>query len=267
MNRMSDDVSFKYYYTRDHLGSVRDVTTATGALLARFDYDPFGRRVQVAGAPVGTGIGSFANAQTAIDFGYTGHYTNPMLNLVLAPYRAYDPELGRWISRDPIEEAGGLNLYGYVGNSVVNFIDELGLSKCSGILGQMNNKKAAIESKEKKIANLLKKIQERLGELRENPRNLPERHQPGMRNSESREKHRQMINEDKAAVGRHEHAIKDLKAEIALLTAKYIACLAAETTCKVIKKYSIVLFFIQPVWDEGMMSPEEYCRQNPGRCA
>ena len=52
-----------------------------------------------------------------------------MLNLVLAPYRAYDPELGRWISRDPIEEAGGLNLYGYVGNNVVNAVDRLGLSK------------------------------------------------------------------------------------------------------------------------------------------
>jgi hypothetical protein len=35
VNRMSDDSSFKYYYTRDHLGSVRDVTTESGALLAQ----------------------------------------------------------------------------------------------------------------------------------------------------------------------------------------------------------------------------------------
>src|SRR6185436_4343348 len=42
-------------------------------------------------------------------------------------YRAYDPNLQRWLSRDPIGELGGLNLYGYVGNSPVNTIDSLGL--------------------------------------------------------------------------------------------------------------------------------------------
>ena len=42
-------------------------------------------------------------------------------------YRYYDPLTGRWPNRDPIEEEGGLNLYGFVGNDVVNVIDELGL--------------------------------------------------------------------------------------------------------------------------------------------
>ena len=35
----------------------------------------------------------------------------------------YDPTIGRWLSRDPIEERGGINLYGYVGNNPVNLID------------------------------------------------------------------------------------------------------------------------------------------------
>jgi hypothetical protein len=39
----------------------------------------------------------------------------------------YDPELGRWLSRDPIGEDGGINLYGYVGNDPVNGVDPLGL--------------------------------------------------------------------------------------------------------------------------------------------
>jgi len=42
-------------------------------------------------------------------------------------YRWYDPLTGRWPSRDPIEEEGGINLYGFVENDVVNSIDTLGL--------------------------------------------------------------------------------------------------------------------------------------------
>jgi len=42
-------------------------------------------------------------------------------------YRHYDPHTGRWPSRDPIGERGGVNLYGFVGNNGVNWIDLLGL--------------------------------------------------------------------------------------------------------------------------------------------
>jgi uncharacterized protein RhaS with RHS repeats len=42
-------------------------------------------------------------------------------------YRYYDPVTGRWPSRDPIEEDGGLNLYGFVGNDGANWVDALGL--------------------------------------------------------------------------------------------------------------------------------------------
>ena len=42
-------------------------------------------------------------------------------------YRYYDPNTGRWPSRDPIEEEGGVNLYGFVGNDGVSWIDCLGL--------------------------------------------------------------------------------------------------------------------------------------------
>ncbi len=42
-------------------------------------------------------------------------------------FRYYMPETGRWLSRDPIEEEGGMNLYGFVGNDGVNKIDLLGL--------------------------------------------------------------------------------------------------------------------------------------------
>jgi len=42
-------------------------------------------------------------------------------------FRYYNPSTGRWLSRDPAEEQGGLNLYGFIGNSSVNAIDLLGL--------------------------------------------------------------------------------------------------------------------------------------------
>jgi integrase/recombinase XerD len=43
-------------------------------------------------------------------------------------YRYYDPVTGRWPSRDPIQEKGGINLYGFVGNNGLNRVDVLGLA-------------------------------------------------------------------------------------------------------------------------------------------
>ncbi len=104
-----------YYYTRDHLGSVREVLDGSGTLQARYDYDPYGRRSVVSGTFQAT-------------FGYTGHYWNAASGLHFAMYRTYDPSNGRWLSRDPIKENRGLNLYGYVGNNPINAIDPKGLT-------------------------------------------------------------------------------------------------------------------------------------------
>ena len=50
-------------------------------------------------------------------------------------YRYYDPKTGRWPSRDPIGEEGGMNLYGFVGNDGVNRWDYLGQFSLSGLVG------------------------------------------------------------------------------------------------------------------------------------
>jgi RHS repeat-associated protein len=103
-----------YFYSRDHLGSIREMTDSTGTVVARYDYDSYGQSTTVTGT-------------NKLDFNFTGFYRHAKSNLDLATYRAYDPDLGRWLSRDPIEEAGGLNLYAYALNNAVRYVDTLGL--------------------------------------------------------------------------------------------------------------------------------------------
>ena len=108
----------KYFYTRDHLGSVRELSDNSGATLTRYDYDPFGRV---------TPTYIVTTPKTESDFKYAGYYWHDQSGLNLTKYRAYDANMARWLSRDPIAEAGGINLYGYVGNDPVDTVDPLGL--------------------------------------------------------------------------------------------------------------------------------------------
>jgi RHS repeat-associated protein len=109
-----------YFYTRDHLGSVREVTDSSGSVRARYSYDPFGRRTRLSG-------------DLDSDFGFAGMFWSSNASLNLTRFRAYDPVVGRWLSRDPLENAEfeqGCNLYFYVGNDPVNETDPSGLSLC-----------------------------------------------------------------------------------------------------------------------------------------
>lgn len=106
-----------YFYTRDHLGSIRELTDASGNVRARYSYDPFGRRTRLEG-------------DLEADFGFAGMFWATEAELARARFRTYDPELGRWLSRDPLrraEQQEGPNLYAYVRNNPVNATDPLGL--------------------------------------------------------------------------------------------------------------------------------------------
>jgi RHS repeat-associated protein len=116
------------YYARDHLGSVRDVLDKTGRSIARYDYDPYGQFIN----------SSIQNQQP--EFGYAGMQYHAPSGLYLTKYRAYNPQDGRWLSRDPIGELGGINLYAYVEGNPVNRIDPTGLDWIySQSTGQLTN--------------------------------------------------------------------------------------------------------------------------------
>ncbi len=106
----------RLYYTTDHLGSVREVVDSGGAVRVLYEYSPEGKRTKV------------GNGDLDCNFGFTGHYTHEASDLILAPYRAYNTATVRWLSHDPIEESGGINLYAYVRNRFASAIDRLGFA-------------------------------------------------------------------------------------------------------------------------------------------
>ena len=77
-------------------------------------------------------------------FRFSSEYCDEETGLVYYNYRYYNPELGRWISRDPIEEQGGYNLYGMIGNNPLYGWDDLGQEYCSRCANLTWNEKLAL---------------------------------------------------------------------------------------------------------------------------
>lgn len=83
-----------------------------GAVAAHFEYDPYGRTIVATGAEASNAVFRFSTKRFDATTG-----------LVLYEYRAYRPELGRWVSRDPIGEQSVYILYAFVENAPLNKID------------------------------------------------------------------------------------------------------------------------------------------------
>jgi RHS repeat-associated protein len=97
-------------------GNVIAYLDNSGQPAAHFQYDPFGNL-------------TVDWESNAADFPYrfSTKPQDPVTGLYYYLYRYYDPLTGRWPSRDPIEERGGVNLYGFVRNDGINHGDFLGL--------------------------------------------------------------------------------------------------------------------------------------------
>jgi RHS repeat-associated protein len=103
-----------YYYHNDHLGTPQRLTDATGTVAWAADYLPFGG-VDITVETVENNLrfaGQYYDEETGLHYNY---------------HRYYDPATGRYLTADPIGLNGGINLFAYVSNNPVNFIDPWGL--------------------------------------------------------------------------------------------------------------------------------------------
>jgi RHS repeat-associated protein len=102
-----------YYYVAEDSGTVRQLVDTSGKVRAQYDYDPYGNRSKISG-------------DLDSDIGYAGYFHEAASGLELTVHRAYDPAHARWVNRDPIGEAGGINLYAYAGDNPINYADPMG---------------------------------------------------------------------------------------------------------------------------------------------
>ncbi|WP_407645339.1 RHS repeat-associated core domain-containing protein [Halothiobacillus diazotrophicus] len=100
------------------MGSVVALVNNQGQVVGRLGYDSYGKVIQHQG--------------TLPDYQYAGLYAHTESGLYLATYRAYNPETARWLSRDPIRELGGINLYSYSLGNPLTQSDPYGLAVTFG---------------------------------------------------------------------------------------------------------------------------------------
>ena len=126
--------------TYDGNGNITAWVNASGAVTARQRYDAFGNIVDQSGT-------------APSNYGFSSKPMEKVTGLLYYGYRYYDPVTGRWPSRDPIEETGGINLYGFVGNDGIDKYDALGLeiATCYTLTGP--GKSRCLEWGEERVSN------------------------------------------------------------------------------------------------------------------
>ncbi len=110
------DSSAHAYYQADGNGNITALVNEKQIIVAKYVYDPFGNILAKSGP--------LADANT---FRASSKEYHQLSGLVYYLYRFYDPNLQRWLERDLIGEAGGMNSYQVVFNDPMNWIDLWGL--------------------------------------------------------------------------------------------------------------------------------------------
>ena len=121
---LSDDgfySSQSYFPAYDGNGNVTAWVNGSGTLIARMDYSPFGQLIAQYKFTQPND-----NTLSRLPFGFSTKYTDKETGHLYYGKRYYGVMDGRWLSKDPIEEEGGLNLYGFVRNNSCDLVDALG---------------------------------------------------------------------------------------------------------------------------------------------
>jgi RHS repeat-associated protein len=111
-----------YYYHRDGLGSITEITDESGVIVERYEYDVYGAVTIFDGNGITLTASAIGNPYLFTARRYDSESGNYY-------YRAryYSPSLGRFLSQDPLGfEAGDYNLYRYAFNSPTNLTDPTG---------------------------------------------------------------------------------------------------------------------------------------------
>ena len=108
----------------DHVGTIHglvavvtdSVTLETPVVVAEYDYAPYGELISADGPFAGS-----------CPFVFQTKYRDPETGFWYYGYRFYDARSCKWLTSDPLGEAGGLNLTAFCGGDPVNQVDALGL--------------------------------------------------------------------------------------------------------------------------------------------
>lgn len=107
-----------YFVATDQLGTPQVICNVGGQEIEVSEYDSFGRLL------------TNADSDRSLSIGFAGGIVDLEAGLVRFGFRDYETKLGKWTAKDPIGFAGGDgNLYGYVENDAVNWIDSNGLKQ------------------------------------------------------------------------------------------------------------------------------------------
>ena len=119
-----------FYYHTDHLGTPQLLTDAAGQQALEMEYQAWGAAREIL-----TQAAQSAGLRNPLRF--QGQYHDDESGLHYNRYRYYDPDTGRFISRDPIGLLGGMNVHAYAPNPV-EWVDPLGLAKSKKAGAQTN---------------------------------------------------------------------------------------------------------------------------------
>jgi RHS repeat-associated protein len=115
--QLNDASNGSFFVAYDGNGNIEALTRSSdGTLAAQYEYGPFAEGTKMTGPMARSNVFRFATK-----------YVDDESDMAYYGYRYFNPMLGRWLSRDPAEEGGGANVYGFACNEPVSRVDPDGL--------------------------------------------------------------------------------------------------------------------------------------------